>query len=332
MGLPMVLLDISGSPLIFYFINAAIIVVLLMISALISGAEVAFFSISPDEIEELRKDEQPGNKKIVQFLARPKRLLATILIVNNLVNVGVVTLSALVTWEIVGSKDPASVAIIVLTIGMTFIIVLFGEILPKIYANQNSVRFAKIASPLIAMADYVFWPLAWLLVNSSGLVERRFTHKGYKLSVDDLNHALEITAGHETTKEEKEILKGIVNFGTISVRQIMRSRMEMTAFEVDIDFHELMDKINKNGFSRIPVYRDTMDKIEGVLYAKDLLPYISENENFDWQKLLRNGYFVPESKKIDDLLRDFQEKRVHMAIVVDEYGGHFRPGHHGRHH
>jgi gliding motility-associated protein GldE len=167
----------------------------------------------------------------------------------------------------------------------------------------------------------IFSPLSISLMSLSNIIEKRVEQKGFSVSIDELHHALEITADKDTTEEEKGILKGIVNFGTLSVRQVMKSRLDITAFDIEDDYHKLMDQINKNGFSRIPAYRDTIDKIEGILYVKDLLPYIDKEDHFEWQTLLRPGFFVPESKKVDSLLKDFQEKRVHMAIVVDEYGG-----------
>jgi gliding motility-associated protein GldE len=183
------------------------------------------------------------------------------------------------------------------------------------------VAFAGMTSRLMNMAESLFSPLSWVLLSFSKVVEKRIERKNYDISKEEIHKALEITADGEATEEEKEILKGIVNFGTLSVKQVMKSRLEITAFDIDLGFHDLMDKINKCGFSRIPVFRETIDKIEGILYIKDLLPYLDRDENFKWQPLLRPGYFVPENKKIDSLLKDFQEKRVHISIVVDEYGG-----------
>jgi len=178
-----------------------------------------------------------------------------------------------------------------------------------------------MAAPLIYF-EKIFHPLSWTLLTYGNFIDKRFQKKGYDASVDELNKALEITTNHEdTSAEEKEILKGIVNFGTLTVKKVMQSRTEVTAFDMEMDFHDLMDKINKSGYSRIPVYNETIDKIEGILYIKDLLPYVDEDEHFNWRSLIRSVYFIPETKKIDVLLRDFQEKRVHMAVVVDEYGG-----------
>ena len=305
----------------FYILNGAIMLLLLIMSALVSGSEVAFFSMSHDDINKCKVSTSPAEQLIITLLKRPKKLLATILILNNFINVAIVTLSTFVTWEITGTKETEGLMIVALTSVITFLIVFYGEIVPKVYANQNNVVFAKRMGPFLVAAQKFFSPLAWLLMSISKIIERRVEQKGFNISVDELHQALEITSTPETTDEEKGILKGIVNFGTLSVRQVMKSRMDITAFDIEDDYHTLMDRINKNGFSRIPVYRDTIDKIEGVLYVKDLLPHTDEDDDFNWQSLLRPGFFVPESKKVDSLLKDFQEKRVHMAIVVDEYGG-----------
>ena len=305
----------------FYIINSVLMMFLLIMSALVSGSEVAFFSLSHEDLAKCKTSSQSKEQTILELLKNPKRLLATILILNNFINVGIVTLSTYVTWEIVGTKETEGLLVVTLTAIITFLIVFYGEIVPKVYANQNNLSFAsQMALPLNFSAK-IFSPLSISLMSISNIIEKRVEQKGFSVSIDELHHALEITADKDTTEEEKGILKGIVNFGTLSVRQVMKSRLDITAFDIDDDYHKLMDQINKNGFSRIPVYRDTIDKIEGILYVKDLLPYIEEEEHFEWQKLLRQGFFVPESKKIDSLLKDFQEKRVHMAIVVDEYGG-----------
>ncbi|MFN6944735.1 MAG: gliding motility-associated protein GldE [Cytophagaceae bacterium] len=314
-------IDIISASLFFYSSNFLLLLFLLLLSAFISGSEVAFFSISAGEKDNLVTSNRKTDQRIRLLLEKPKRLLATILIFNNLINVSIVIISSYLTWELIGEVRTSGSAVVLLTVITTILIVFFGEILPKVYANQKNLQFARMTVHLMVFANWIFYPVANLLISLSNIVEKRVQRKGYNISVDALNYALEVTAGKETTEEEKDMLKGIVNFGTISVKQIMHSRMDITAFSIELDFHELMDKINKSGFSRVPVYLDTVDKIEGILYIKDLLPFLDEDENFEWQKLLRPGYFIPESKKIDDLLKNFQEKRVHMAIVVDEYGG-----------
>lgn len=308
------------SQIIFYAVNSIVLIILLFLSAMISGSEVGFFSLSSEEISKSKTSNSRADQFIVKLLDQPKRLLATILILNNLVNVAFVTLSTFLSWEIVGYRTTEGAVVASLTAIVTFSILFFGEIIPKNYATQNAHGFIKRTAIPLSFFSSLFHPLSWVLMSISNVIERRMEKKGYEISLDGLHHALEIT-GNETTVEEKGILKGIVNFGTISVRQVMQSRMDIMAVDMETDFHELMDKVNKSGYSRIPAYNETIDKIEGILYIKDLLPYIEGNETFRWQELLRPGFFIPESKKIDSLLKDFQEKRVHMAIVVDEYGG-----------
>ena len=301
--------------------NVFVLLGLLFLSAMISGSEVAFFSLGSDQIAMCKTSSNVTDKRIVRLLEHPKRLLATILISNNLVNIAFVTLSTFFVWQIEGNKGTTGIVLTILTAFVSTAIVLFGEVVPKVYATHNNLGFARGTSVMLSIADFVFRPIAFVLMSLSNIIERRVETKGYKISVDELHQALELTTDENTSEEEKGILKGIVNFGTLSVKQVMRSRMEITAMDIETDFHELMDKINKCGFSRIPIYKETIDKIEGLLYIKDLLPFIESDEDFKWQTLLRPGFFIPENKKVDTLLKDFQEKRVHMAIVVDEYGG-----------
>lgn len=309
---------LANSSLISYLaINFSILGFLLCLSALISGSEVAFFSLSPEDIKMCAVSEKSKDKKIYQLVKNPKRLLATILIANNLINVAIVTLSTFVTWEITQSHEENLWTVL----AVTFLIVFIGEIIPKVYANDKKVEFARFTVSGLSVANRFFYPLASLLMNASEIIEKRIEKKGYQISLAELNHALDITTQENTTNEEKEILKGIVNFSTISTKQVMHPRLDIFAIDYKTDFHELLAKINKTKFSRIPVYRDTIDRIIGILYIKDLLPFIDQKENFRWQKLLRNPYFIPETKKIDNLLKSFQDKRVHMAIVIDEYGG-----------
>ncbi len=312
---------LSGQSL-FFLVSALFILLLLVVSALISGSEVAFFSLSIKDIAHCKESDNPTDRKLVELIRRPKRLLATILIMNNFVNVAIVTLATFITWEIMGTKSTEGTTILVLTGVVTMTILFFGEVLPKVYATPNNLSFARFTTPMLKVLQTVFKPLSYVLLNLSNIIESRFQKKGYDISVEELHHALELTTGNEeTTDEEKDILRGIVNFGTLTVKQVMKSRMDITAFDTETNFHELIAEVNKSGFSRVPAYTETIDKIDGILYIKDLLPYIEKGEDFDWKTLLRQGFFVPETKKIDMLLRDFQEKRVHMAIVVDEYGG-----------
>ena len=306
----------------FYIGMVLVVIILLLCSAMISGSEVAFFSLSSDEVSICRDSQNPADRHITELLARPRLLLATILILNNLVNVAIVTLSTYATWQYFG-KDADGSVIIILTTSITIAILFFGEILPKQYAVHYSLVFAKRTAGALRASARFFKPLSLALMSFSSLVEKRLDRKGYHVSVDELNQALEITTRNDetATEEEKGILKGIVNFGTLSVKQVMRSRIDITAIDIETDFYELMDIVNKTGYSRLPIYRETIDSIEGILYVKDLLPHLDQAGTFIWQNLLHKGFFIPESKKIDSLLKDFQEKRVHMAIVVDEYGG-----------
>ncbi|WP_296700115.1 gliding motility-associated protein GldE [Algoriphagus sp.] len=309
--------ELSASYLIF---NSLLFVLLLIGSALVSGSEVAFFSLSNDDLDSLQLDQSSNAKKVIHLVEMPKNLLSTILILNNLINIGIVTLTTFVSWSIFGMNATGIIIILVQTIGVTFAIVFFGEIVPKVYASKASMQFSLIMAPSISFFSTVLKPISLFLMAMSNLIEKNIQKRGYSLSVNELNQALEMTT-EDTPEEERDILKGIVNFGTLTVKQVMRSRMDITAIDEEMDFHELMDKINKSGYSRIPVFQETIDNISGILYIKDLLPFIERDETFAWKDLIRKSFFVPENKKVDTLLKDFQLKRVHMAIVVDEYGG-----------
>jgi len=304
----------------FYLFNGVFVLALLALSGLVSGSEVAYFSLSQDDLDNCSQSESAKERRIGPLIANPQRLLATILILNNLINISIVTLTTFVTWKITGNKDTTDY-LWVISIPITAAIIMFGEIIPKVYANHNRRGFAAFMSGFLSFFNYFFKPVSWVLLTMSNIIEKKVEKKGYSVSVDELNHALDLTSEQETTPNQKDILKGIVNFSTLSVKQVMKSRMDITAFDIEMDFHELMDQVNKNSYSRVPVFNETIDKIEGILYAKDLLPHVEKDEDYRWQILLRPGFFVPESKKIDSLFKDFQEKRVHMAIVVDEYGG-----------
>lgn len=315
------LLQLSDMGTPYLIVNVLAFIVLILSSALISGSEVAFFSLDEQQRTALEKDESASGSAILVLLKRKRYLLATILILNNLVNIAIVTLSTFFTWELVGTKTTEGRVVVVLSAVVTFVILFFGEVVPKNFANQNNEKFAKTTAKPLLFLEKILRPLSWLLISVTNIIEKNVERKGVDLTVDELNHALEITTGDDTSEEEKGILKGIVNFSTLTVKQVMKSRMDITAIDMELDFHELMDRINKSGFSRIPVYNETIDKIEGVLYIKDLIAHVDKDETFAWQTLLRPGFFVPENKKVDGLLKDFQEQRVHMAIVVDEYGG-----------
>lgn len=303
------------------FFIGIILIALLFLSALLAGSEVAFFSLNADQRSALRDSDNPAEKAVSLLLDKPQQLLATLLIAINFVNIIFITLSNYLTEMILG---PQSVGTLVVTLfllfGVTFIITFFGELIPKVWAQQNNIRFATFSATLIQFFNVVFTPLSKSLLAISNLIEKRIEKKSYTLTAHELNHALEITTDENTTEQEKDILRGILNFGNTSVKSVMKARRDIVAFDTEMDFHELMDKINKNGYSRVPVFKETIDKIEGILYIKDLLVHVEEDEKFDWISLLHQPFFVPENKKIDDLLYDFQEKRVHMAVVVNEYG------------
>ncbi|MHA8084052.1 gliding motility-associated protein GldE [Aquirufa antheringensis] len=298
-----------------------VLVALLFLSAVLAGSEVAFFSLNADQRISLRESELGREKKVSQLLDKPQQLLATLLIAINFINIIFITLANYLTSMVLGQESMETLLVtLFLLFGVTFIITFFGELIPKVWAQQNNLNFARYSAPLISFLNFVFAPLSKALLGISGLIEKRVKKKSYTLTSQELNQALEITTDENTSDREKDILRGILNFGNISVKSVMQARRDIVAFDTSMNFHELMDLINKNGYSRVPVYNETIDKIEGILYIKDLLKHIDQDEKFDWLPLLHSPFFVPENKKIDDLLYDFQEKRVHMAVIVNEYG------------
>lgn len=312
----------ASGPNWFYVFGFTGILILLIVSAFISASEVAFFSLKGDYLDRCRTSDETADRNIVDLLKKPRLLLATILICHDFVNVAVVTISTFLMWEMTATRKPAETIVGIVTFIVTFALTFFSEIIPKVYATQHNLSFARKVGGVWKFLQSVWRPISWLLLSMSNVVERRVKKKGYSSTVEELNQALELTTkNNETTEEEKDILKGIVNFGTLTVKQVMKSRIDISSVDVQVNFSELMEQVNKSGFSRIPVYRETIDSIEGILYTKDLLPHLEESANFKWQKLLRPGFFVPETKKLDSLLKDFQSKHVHIAIVVDEYGG-----------
>lgn len=290
-------------------------------SAIISSSENAFFSLSKTQVADLTDEEGKTAEYAAYLLSHPKKLLATILIANTFVNIAMVMVSSLMLGIIFDFGENHVLGFFFEVIVVTFFLVLFGEVMPKIYASQHNMKLVKLfAVPMFALSK-IFSPFVFVLEKSTSIIDKRITKKGHVLSVDELTHAIDITAEADTPKQEKFILKSIVNFGNINVKQIMRLRPDISAIDATVKFTELLAKINDWGYSRVPVFRDSMDQIIGVLYIKDLLPHMNKEEQFDWLKLIRKPYFVPESKKIDDLLKEFQSKRVHLAIVVDEFGG-----------
>jgi gliding motility-associated protein GldE len=294
------------------------------LSGLASGTESAFFSLSPQDKEELKNEESKAARTAIHLLEHPKELLATLLILNNFVNVGIVILSSYLLNQLYPeTSENEVIRFMVEVIGITFTILLIGEVIPKIWSSKNALRMTKLMSiPINTLR--VLPPLSWLkrlLVNGTNFIQRKTTKKGMTITSNDLEQALALTREHSTSDEEHKILEGIVRFGNTEVCQIMKSRLDVVAIEQSKSFTELYDIILEAGYSRIPVFEETFDNVTGVLYIKDLLPFLGETEEFDWKKLVRKPFFVPENKKIDDLLKEFQHKKMHMAIVVDEYGG-----------
>lgn len=293
--------------------------VLLILSALISGSEVAFFSLRPSDKESLREGEHPSDALVLGLLQSPEKLLASILISNNFVNIGIVLFSSLISERIFNFQYHPIAGLLINMVGITFLILLFGEILPKVYATANSLPFARFMARPTRFAMKLASPIIFLLVRTSKLFDSPKKQNG--LSMDDLEQALELTDSDATSEDEQKILKGIVRFGSTTVRQIMKPRTDVVAFDIDEPYSDIRNKVIESGYSRIPVYEESFDNIKGTLYIKDLLGHIEADDQFAWIDLIRPAYFVPESKKIDDLLKDFQNKKMHMAVVVDEFGG-----------
>ena len=297
--------------------EAVIVVFLLICSAFISGSEVAFFSLTPSNIEEFstRKSKQSDN--ILKLLLIPDRLLSTILVVNNFVNVGIVILSAYISSHLFDFTNVPLLGFVLEVVVITFLLLLFGEILPKVYASRNNVRFVMLMAGPLLILDRFFRPLSTMLLRLTR-VFRKKKHRTY-ISKDELSDAISIASGEN--KDDEKILKGIVKFGDIAVVEIMKPRIDVVAIDIATPFNEVMPLIIDSGYSRIPVYSGSFDKVQGVLYIKDLLPHFHKPNSFNWQSLIRPPYFVPEPKRINEMLEEFQKKKIHMAIVIDEYGG-----------
>ncbi len=300
-------------------VKIILILIFLILSALTSGCEVAFFSLDKSIIPEDNSNKLI--KKIESLLEKPKRLLATILISNNFINIAIVILFASIDNPYLSSINNPIIETII-EVGVIGMLILFiGDILPKIYANRNPLIFSKVmVNPIYFLDRYILFLFNQPMSKSMNYLESSLAKDTEQLSVDKLSQALELTDSKETSKEEKKILKGIVNFGNVETRQIMCPRVDVFALEANKDMNEIINELISNGFSRVPVFEDNLDKIQGVLYVKDLLPHL-EKENFNWTSLLRKPLYIPENKKLDDLLTEFKTKKIHMAIVVDEYGG-----------
>ena len=304
------------------------LVILLVCSALISGAEVALFSLSKSDLEPEENTPSKALETIIALLHRPKKLLATILVANNFINIGIVLLFASLSEHLFKGVNSEldlvffkiDLVFFIEVIIITFLILMFGEILPKIYANRNNLKFSKFMARPLKILDVLFAPISMPMRRLTLMIHKGLGKQKSNLNLDYLSQALELTSEEDTTKEEQKILQGIVSFGNTDTKQVMRPRIDIFALESSLKFEAIIPEIVAHGYSRIPVYENSIDSVSGILYAKDLLPHLQKKE-FDWNSLLRVPLFVPENKKLDDLMVEFQEKKIHLAIVVDEYGG-----------
>ncbi len=298
------------------------IIILLFLSAMVSASEVAYFSLSPAQIENIRQQKTGKDLRILDIIEKPKRLLATILITNNMINVAIVIISASTINQIFEFKEENYWLKFTLEVlAVTFIILLFGEVMPKIYASRNPLSVARIMASYILLLRTIFLPLSKIMINGTKFLDKKIEKNKKQITVDELEKALELTYADNKNSDEKKILEGIVKFGNTDAKQIMKPRTDVVAYDINTPFLHLIAGIIDSGFSRIPVFENRLDNIKGILYIKDLLPYLNEGNDFEWKKLIRPAFFVPENKKIDDLLKEFKNSKVHLAIVVDEYGG-----------
>ena len=298
------------------------VVLLVVLSALLSGSEVAMFSINTEQRKTLKDSTNNSNGRILKLLEEPKKLLATILIANNFVNVSIVMASNYVFNNLfIDGSISETMNFILQVIVVTFLILLFGEVIPKVYANNYNIQFSKFMSLPLLVLKKIFYPVSLALINSTNIIDRKIEKKRESLKADELEHALNLTKDSVDNEDEKKILEGIVKFGHTDVKQIMTPRTDVISFDVTTKYIDLIEELKDIKFSRIPVFEESFDKIKGILYAKDLLGKMDEKKNFIWTSLLREPKYVPENKKLDDLLKEFQEEKTHIAIVVDEYGG-----------
>lgn len=295
-------------------------VLLLYASGFVSASEIAFFSLSPGDLSEIEEERHPSDRRISALLEDSERLLATILISNNFVNVMIIMLCNYFFGSTIHFGNSVILEFLLITVVLTFLLLLFGEIMPKIYSAQHTLKFCRKAAPVISLLKTFFRPLSALLVRSSFLVNKCVAKKNYNISVDELSQALELTDKNEIS-EESNILEGIIRFGEETAKEVMTPRLDMVDLDINTPYSQVLKCIVDNAYSRIPVYAGSRDNIKGILYIKDLLPHLHKPDNFRWQTLVRPAYFVPETKMIDDLLRDFQANKIHIAIVVDEFGG-----------
>ncbi|WP_445719996.1 gliding motility-associated protein GldE [Flavobacterium sp.] len=303
-----------------FLIGITAIVILLICSAFISGSEVALFSLSQKDIDEIMENDFNKGNLISELLEKPKKLLATILVANNFVNIAVVILFSSFSGKMFNGIASSALRFTLEVVLVTFFLLLFGEVLPKIYANRNNIVFAQKVAVSISLLNKILSPISVPMRNSIHFIEKKLNVQKGNFSVNQLSQALELTSQSDTTDGEQKILEGIVTFGNTEVRQVMSPRIDVFSLNIEETFKEIMPKIIEKGYSRIPVYKENIDQIEGILFIKDLIPHI-DNDNFNWVELLREPFFVPENKKLDDLLKDFQSMKSHLAVVVDEYGG-----------
>ncbi|WP_299096058.1 gliding motility-associated protein GldE [Winogradskyella sp.] len=303
-----------------FITSIILLIILLACSALISGAEVALFSLTKSNIDKGLEENSSAMQIIASLLERPKKLLATILVANNFINIAIVLLFAFIGETLFKNVTSTLMRFLLEVVSATFLILLFGEIIPKIYASRNSVKFASFMARPLRVLDVIFSPISLPMRYTTLKIQERFGKQRSNFSVDQLSQALELTNDEDTTQEEQKLLQGIVSFGNTDTKQVMRPRMDLFAINIDTPFETIIKEIIDNGYSRIPVYEESIDDVKGVLYVKDLLPHLNKKE-FNWTTLLREPFFVPENKKLDDLMVEFQTKKVHLAVVVDEYGG-----------
>ncbi len=298
----------------------ALAFICLCCSGFVSASEIAFFSLKPTDLSDIEECKHPSDEKILQLREDSERLLATILIANNFVNVGVIMLLNYFFSSVVDFGVNELWEFLFMTVVLTFLLLLFGEIMPKIYSAQHTLAFTRIAAPILLLVEKMFWPVASVLMSSKKVAHKLMKKEEHTISVDELEQALELTDKSEIA-EEQNMLKGIIRFGDESAREVMTPRLDIVDLDLKATFTEVLDCIVQNNYSRIPVYAGSIDNVKGVLYIKDLLPHLNKPASFRWQSLIRPPYFVPETKMIDDLLREFQTNKVHIAIVVDEFGG-----------
>lgn len=309
-----------GNP-VFYITGILVILFLLLISAAMSASEVAYFSLSAADLNDLKNKKTPVADLVINLINQPKKLLATILIANNFVNVGVVIISTFLVSKAFDFSASPVLGFLIQVIVITSIILLAGEIIPKVYATKQGKGIVLLMARPLRFLSALFLPLSILLTGSTNFIDKRLARKKQSLSMDDLSDAIDITGDGISDENDRKIMKSITRFGDLNAREIMTPRVDVTAIDVSDSFSDVKKTIIESGFSRIPVYEDSPDKVSGVLYIKDVLPHVQQKASFDWKSLVRPAFFIPENKPINDLLDEFREKKIHLAVVVDEYGG-----------